>query len=349
MRYTALVVAAATATSFALLATPVTSQASPTVNRSDSVVTASRSTTVRFATFNVRTARADIGTSRHWLRRARAVAREIQSRSPGIVALQELGPGRADGKKAKIKNSLRQTDSLRRELRAVGAGRYHLVRTTAYVKPHSKHGTQGARILYDTNKYRLISRCPETTRKKNYNKACSIDLPRLGGDSKSTTRSAAYAEFENRRSGVNFFVISAHLDARHSGRLSKEKVYDHLRAAQVRRVYKKVASRAGHKPILFGGDINSWKTKAGSNAPFNALVHRGFRDSTGASSRTDAQYPTVNHFKKRLKANARGRQVALDVVMAKNAKGFQTYENVMKTVDPRRPSDHNMVVASVVL
>jgi endonuclease/exonuclease/phosphatase family metal-dependent hydrolase len=349
MRSTALVLAAATAASFALLASPLSAQATPTASRSDSAVTASGGTGVRFATFNVRTARADIGTSRHWLRRANSVAREIQSRSPGIVALQELGPGRADGKKAKIGNSLRQTESLEKSLRAVGAGRYQLVRTTAYVAPGTSHGTQGARILYDTNKYRLISKCSETTHKKNYNKSCAIDLPVMHGDSKARTRSAAYAEFESRSSGVNFFVISAHLDDRHSGKLSKEKAYDALRAAQVRRVYGKVASLAGHKPILFGGDINSWKTKAGSNAPFNTLVNRGFRDATSASSRTDAQYPTVNHFKTKLKANAKGRQVALDVIMAKNATGFQTYENVMKAVDPSRPSDHNMVVSSLVL
>ena len=35
--------------------------------------------------------------------------------------------------------------------------------------------------------------------------------------------------------------------------------------------------------------------------------------------------------------------------MAKGAKSFNTYENVMKVVDPSRPSDHNMVVANLVL
>ena len=35
--------------------------------------------------------------------------------------------------------------------------------------------------------------------------------------------------------------------------------------------------------------------------------------------------------------------------MAKGAKGFSTYENVMKVVDSSRPSDHNMVVSDLVL
>jgi endonuclease/exonuclease/phosphatase family metal-dependent hydrolase len=352
--------AAAAATTFALVAaSSLTAEAAPTVASvpgiTTGVVTAKASTTaasgtqVRVATFNVRTSRADRGTSRHWLKRAVSVAREIKSRNPGIVAIQELGPGRADGKKAKVKNSLRQTDSLERALRSVGAGKYRLVRSTSYVAPGTAHGTQGARILYNTNKYRLISKCRETTGKKNYNSSCSMDMPVKGGDSKSQRRSAAYAEFEDRSTGKNFFVASVHLDNRHSGNLGKEKALDNLRAAQTRAVYNRVKSRAGSKPIIIGADINSWRTKRGSHAPFNALKNRGFRDATAASSRIDARYPTVNHWRRTLKANAKGRQVALDVVMAKGAKSFRKYENVMKVVDSSRPSDHNMVVSDLVL
>ncbi len=217
------------------------------------------------------------------------------------------------------------------------------------MKPGTAHGTQGARILYNSSKYRLISKCRQTTGKMNYNSSCSMDMPVKGGDGKARRRSAAYAEFEDRRTGKNFFVISVHLDERHSGSLGKEKALDALRAAQARAVYNRVKSLAGSKPILFGGDINSWRTKRGSHAPFNALKSRGFHDSTAAASRIDARYPTVNHWKRVLKANAPGRQVALDVVMVKGAKRFRKYENVMKVVDSSRPSDHNMVVSDLVI
>ena len=341
--------AAAAVASFALLACPGPAAEAAPILIDGTVSAVLKGTEIRFATFNVRTSRADIGTSRHWLHRAYSVAQEIKTRDPGIVAIQELGPGRADGKRSRIKNSLRQTESLEKALRSVGAGKYQLVRTTAYVAPGTSHGTQGARILYNKKKYRLISNCRETTRKKNYNRSCSMDLPVKGGDGKSRRRSAAYAEFEDRGTGKNFFVISVHLDDRHSGSLGKERSLDKLRAAQTRAVYNRVKSRAGSKPILFGGDINSWRTKRGSHAPFNALKNRGFHDSTAASRRIDAQYPTVNHWKRTLKANAKGRQVALDVVMAKGVKSFRKYENVMKVVDSRRPSDHNMVVSDLVI
>ncbi|GAA2092215.1 hypothetical protein GCM10009841_01020 [Microlunatus panaciterrae] len=300
---------------------------------------------MRFATFNVRTSRADIGTSRQWLRRANSVAREINAKKPGIVAIQELGPGRADGKRISVGKGLRQTQSLVNALHSVGASQYRLTRTTAYVAPGEYHGSQGPRILYDANKYTLVSKCIETTGKSNWNRSCSMTMPMKNG----APTSAAYAEFEDRRTGLNFFVVSAHLDARHGSTAKKEQFYDSLRAAQVRAIYTRVSRLAGSKPILFGGDLNSWKTKIGSHAPFNYLSSQGFRDSTRASRRIDSRFPTVNHFKTRLKANRPGRQVALDVVMAKGAKKFSTYENVMKVVDSRRSSDHNMVIANLVL
>ena len=349
MRSTSLLaLAAAAATTVALVAAPsLAAEAAPTAV--GTTVSAVSGTEVRFATFNVRTSRADIGTSRHWLKRALSVAREIKSRNPGIVSIQELGPGRADGKKISIGTAARQTESLEKALSSVGAGKYQLARTTAYVAPGTSHGTQGTRILYDTVKYKLISKCEEKTGKSNYNSSCGMDTPIKSGDAKSATRSAAYAEFEDRSTGKNFFVISVHLDARHSTNLTKEKALDALRAAQTRAVYNKVSSLAGNTPILFGGDINSWKTKAGSHAPFNFLTSQGFKDGTSAASRIDSKYPTVNHWKTTLKANKAGRQVALDVVMAKGAKSFSSYENVMKVVDSSRPSDHNMVLTNLVL
>lgn len=349
MRFTPLLALAASAVTSFTLASPYAAAETPLTGAQATATAADTPTQIRFATFNVRTARADIGTPRHWLHRALPVAREINSRNPGIAAIQELGPGRADGLATSLNGTPRQTESLKAALDSVGASRYKLARTTAYVAPGTSHGTQGARLLYDTSRYSLISNCLETTGTKNYNSSCAMDLPVMSGDTASKRRSAAYAEFEDRGTGQNFFVISAHLDPRHSSTLSKEQAYDSLRAAQARAVYSRVTSLAAGKPILFGGDINSWRTKAGSHAPFNFLTSQGFGDSTTAPSRVNAQYPTVNHFKTTITANATGRQVALDVVMAKGAASFTTYENVMKVVNASRPSDHNLVVSDLVL
>jgi len=358
--------AVAAVTSFALIGVvPMTAEAAPNSPTDGAVQMASRvaaaplkaeaitqrtQTNLRAATFNVRTSRADRGTSRHWLRRALSVAREIKSRNPGVVAIQELGPGRADGKKAKIKGALRQTESLEKALKSVGAGKYQVVRITAYVKPGTTTGTQGGRLLYDTERYRLITKCEETTGKSNYNASCSIRLPILSSDGENRRRHGAYAEFEDKRTGQNFFLISIHLDERHSGSLSKEKGYDELRRAQASAAYRKVKALNNHGyPVIVAGDINSWHTKRGSHAPHNLLTSQGFKDAVSAKSQIDSRYPTVNHWKRTLKPNGPGRQVGLDVVMVKGASSFKHYENVMKVVDSSRPSDHNLVIADVLI
>jgi endonuclease/exonuclease/phosphatase family metal-dependent hydrolase len=302
------------------------------------------SSTLRVGTFNVRTARAHDG--RSWLSRAGDVAREIASRGPGVLAIQELGPGRADGSKGTTTGHLRQTTSLERSLkRVVGDSRYQLVRTTPYVKPGTNHGTQGTRILYDTRKFKLLSHCPERTGSKNYNPSCSMNMPLRGSDSESLRRSAAYAKFADRKSGKRFWVVSVHLDDRHSGSLSTEKSYNALRGAQARAVYLRVngLAKAGEK-IIYAGDFNSWATNRAGDAPHQYLVHQGFYDSVGADSRINTKYPTVNHYKSTLPAKS----IRLDYVMIKGSKKVLRYENVMKRVDSSRPSDHNLIISDVV-
>ena len=228
-------------------------------------------TEVRFATFNVRTSRADFGTSRHWPLRAVSVAYEIK-KEPGIVAIQELGPGRADGKRARIGNSIRQTESLVAALRSVGASQYKLTRTTAYIKPGTSHGTQGTRILYDTTKYRLISNCHETTGKRNYNSSCSINCRSWAAirtpvaaarptPSSRTARRARTSLSSRRTSMTGTAAASAGARPRQPPRGPGPR---HLQHGEQHR---------GGNPILFGGDLNSWRTKAGSNAPFKAGEH----------------------------------------------------------------------------
>ena len=98
---------------------------------------------------------------------------------------------------------------------------------------------------------------------------------------------------------------------------------------------------------MFGGDINSWSTDRSRYAPHRYLVSKGFRDSVTAPGPINHLYPTVNHWRTTLKKTKNG--VRLDVVMVKGARAFTRWENKMNRVDRARPSDHNMVVADVVI
>jgi endonuclease/exonuclease/phosphatase family metal-dependent hydrolase len=319
------------------------------VGLTKSATVSARWTSLRVATFNVRTSRATQD-RRGWLKRAPDVAREILSRRPGVVALQELGPGRADGKKGTLHGHMRQTVSLTKTLARLGGGRYHLVRSTPYVKAGIKNGTQGARILYDSSRYYRMNNCPQATGRHQYNKSCAINLPLISGDSQGLRRQAAYAKFRDRRTGKQFFLVSAHLDPRHSGNKKKEAKYSRLRARQATTIANAIARiNRSHVPVVFGGDINSWQRKGIGNAPKSALRAKGYRDTATAKNRLNLAYPTVNHFKKTLTKSKSGVGPQLDVLMVKGLRAVTRFENKMKRVDGARPSDHNMVLADIVI
>jgi endonuclease/exonuclease/phosphatase family metal-dependent hydrolase len=306
-------------------------------------------TALRVATFNVRTARAT-GDARKWLTRAPDVAEEILSREPGVVALQELGPGRADGKTGSLKGRARQTTSLETALAKAGGSRYKLVRSTPYWAPRTKHDTQGTRILYDTNRFRLSSDCPEKTGKSNYSDSCTIVLPVRAQDSLKLRRIAAYARFTDKKTGKRFYVVTAHLDQRHSSNASAELSYDTLRGQQAKKIADAMDEiNTDDLPVVIGGDFNSWQNNRIGNAPNETLVNRGYYDTASAPFRINLDYPTVNQFSKTLAPNSLGVGVRLDVIMVKGGLGAEQTENVTKPVDAERPSDHSLVVSDIVL
>ena len=310
--------------------------------------TKAKGSALRIASFNIRSAK--LGGSRQWLRRATDVAREIRNQNPGIVAVQELSPGRADGKKASTTGSVRQTASLVHAMRSAGAGKYKLVRETPYIKPGITHNTQGTRILYDTSRYSLISRCSDKTGKRNYSGSCSMDLPKLSSDGRNAIRSAAYARFQDRRTGARMWVASVHLDSRHSSNRTKEHAYEALRARQIQAVNARLAklNTTGDK-VVIAGDINTWQNNKGGYQAHDHMVRAGFFDAANAQTRVNLQYPTINHFKTQLKPGANGFGSRIDAIMVKGSRGAKRFVNVMKPVDSSRPSDHNMIVADLVL
>ncbi len=308
-----------------------------------------KGTSVRVASFNVRTSRATQD-ERSWLRRAPDVAAEIISHKPGVVAIQELGPGRADGRTGTIGGTTRQTDSLEAALNKAGGKRYQLVRTTPYVAPEQATATQGARILYDSSRYTLLTRCPEKTGKRSYSGSCTIILPMLSSDSESDRRRGAMAEFRDRSTGKRFWFVSVHLDARHSSTVATERKYDALRRAQAEAIIPRVARfNRDHAALVVGGDFNSWQNSKVANSAHDRLIALGFYDTSSAVHRVNFSYSTYTAFKATMPAASQRVGVRLDQLFVKGVTGSQRYENVMKVKDTSRPSDHNLILSDVVL
>lgn len=308
----------------------------------------SRGTWIRAASFNVRTANATTD-KRTWPKRVSDVAAEIMSRRPGVAMLQELGPGRADGRKIPLGTSQRQTTSLLSALKRIGGGSYRLVRSTPLIRPGILHGSQGARILYNSSRYRLLSTCPESTGRYPYNTSCSLMLPLLSGDSESRRRKAAIAQFQDRKTGKRFIVVSAHLDERHSSNRATEVRLNALRGNQIATITGELGRmNTGKVPVIFGGDINSWQANRIGHAPHDVLVSRGFFDTASARSATNVRYSTLNRFATVVKPSSTFGS-RLDVIMVQRSRGANWFENKMAVRDGARPSDHNMVIADLVL
>lgn len=313
-------------------------------------VPAATGTELRIGSFNVRTARATTEL-RPWLERVPAVAQTIVDHHLGVVALQELGPGRADGQLGTTQGTPRQTDSLLTALATVGAGQYRLVRTTPYVEAGTPTATQGMRILYDASRYDLLSECPDTSGDGAYSPSCSVVLPiRDSGDSEEDRLRAAYAEFADRGTGERFFLVSVHLDSRRSTDAATERTYEALRGAQAQAAVDAVqAVNTDDVPIVLGGDLNSWQNNKVGYSAHDALVADGFYDTAAAQTQVNVRYTTYNAFADPIPEPATGFGARLDALLVKGVVGARSFENVMKVVDPARPSDHNLIVADITL
>ena len=290
----------------------------------------------------------DLADKRDWAERAPGVAEDILKVNPGIVAIQEASPGRF--------GTLRQTESLQAALIAAdpAMARYTLTRTTIYNPNGTPHGSQAARIAYDSSRYQLLSLCTDTTMVagvvRDWSTSCSFDLPVLPGDAPTWIRSAAYAEFADLATGKPFLVVSAHLDYRHSDNKATEAKLNDLRAQQAATIWANMnLIRKVGEPVIVAGDFNASQADKAGNGPHDYLVGQGFYDAAGAVQQVNLEYPSLNHFDKVLKADPQGYARRVDQILVYGAPGSNKFKQVVEAKNPARNSDHNMVYADIAL
>jgi endonuclease/exonuclease/phosphatase family metal-dependent hydrolase len=338
-----------------VVAVDVTRHGSRTGHASDLVATTARAlpalvggSPLRIASYNIRSAKYDGDDARNWAERASGVAAEILKAKPGIVAIQEASPGRF--------GALRQTESLQSALIMAdpALARYTITRTTTYSAPGAQHGSQAARIVYDSSRYQLLTPCTDTTvvngAPLDYSSSCSFDLPILPGDAPTWQRSAAYGEFLNLATGKPFLVVSAHLDYRHSNNASTERKLNDLRRLQAATIWANMnVLRKVGEPVVVAGDFNASQTDKAGNGPHDYLVSQGFYDAAGAVQQANLELPSLNHFDKVLPVDPQGYARRVDQILVYGTAGSNRFVEVAKQTDPARNSDHNMVYADVAL
>ena len=304
---------------------------------------------LRIASYNIRSAKFDGDDKRTWAVRADGVAADIVKTKPGIVAIQEATPGRVSG-------GMRQTESLQAALIKADPtmGRYTITRTTIYNPNGTPHGSQAARLVYDSSRYQLLSACSDTTLVdgiiREWSDTCSFDLPIQPGDAPTWKRSAAYAEFLDLATGKPFLVVSAHLDYRHSKNAKTEAKLNDLRRLQAATIWANMnLIRKVGEPVVVAGDFNASQDDKGGNGPHDYLVSQGFYDTAGAAQQVNLEFPSLNHFDRVLKADPEGYARRVDHILVHGVTGANRFKQVVEQTDPARNSDHNMVYADIAL
>ncbi len=304
---------------------------------------------IRVGSYNMRTAGAGDTKPFTWPERAPYAAKTIMSRKPGVIALQELSPGPSDGHSSPV----RQTDSLINALKSAG-GSYQLVRNTSYFAPGTPMGNTGMRIAYDTTRYQLMSDCPNQSGSgksiRNVNQSCSFLIPLDPGDAETFHRSSSYALLKDKATGGQFWFVSVHLEHRQSDDAAESTKLEKLRGRQMQFTIDKLdkMNTEGY-PIIIAGDLNTWQNQDGPDGydAHSVLVDNGFWDSAAAASQVNLAYATVNNFATKMTPSTSGFGARLDVIAVKGAIGATRFENVMSPTDPKRASDHNMIVADL--
>ena len=304
---------------------------------------------LRIASYNIRSAKYDGEDRRNWSVRAAGVAADILKVQPGIVAIQEATPARVNG-------GMRQTESLQAALIKAdpAMARYTITRTTIYNPNGTPHGSQAARLVYDSSRYQLLSACTDTTLvggiTREWSDTCSFDLPIQPGDAATWKRSAAYAEFLDLATGKPFLVVSAHLDYRHSKNKATEAKLNDLRRLQAATIWANMNMiRKVGEPVVVAGDFNASQNDKGGNGPHDYLVSQGFYDTVGAVQQVNLEFASLNHFDRTLKADPEGYGRIVDQILVYGAVGSNRFQQVVKQTDPARNSDHNMVYADIAL
>ncbi len=284
---------------------------------------------VSVGTFNIRDAwLADSG-ARKWKQRRGKVVKQVRSSGVGVLMLQESG-GPGTGKKRGIRQWQYLDKKLGRSWKSVTDTEF-FVRTPTHLtgkkqkaakrkKLGQRYRQQGVRILYRADRYRL--RDAGWAPMPNVNRKQSFPTP--------------WALLRDRASGSEFYVMSFHLAAGGS------KSYAALRIKQANWLANRATKlRAGSRPIVIGGDLNS--TRKGETAVdgSDVLFSRGFRDAASAVVRTNLNYPSTGGFEPSKVTDTWPRRI--DTIMVRGGVGgAYSYTNHIRRPAQGIASDHFM-------
>lgn len=315
------------------------------------------STTITVATFNIGTVSSDKkarGEHRPWKVRLPVVAKQILSRRPDVLGVQEAN--QASVYPRSMTYGVNQFMDLKGALRARG-GSYSLTNEHAYncarstssrnCRYQNRGAAQDNRIFYNNRTVRLVRGGAVRFRAQTAGK---------------NDRYLAWAVFAAKRTGRQFFVANTHLDPYSIA--SRQKQWGE--------VISSVNRLKGSLPVVVLGDFNTSKFDTYAARFLPAMRAAGYGDVVGQTyksavvsrprpeSMKRAWISSFNAFRRDVRVysydDARHKVGnGIDWIFASNRARVRSYE-VVSNLDPRTlrlrgviPSDHSMVRATLTM
>jgi endonuclease/exonuclease/phosphatase family metal-dependent hydrolase len=304
------------------------------------------------ASFNVRCANCykRQNLERPWSERRGAVVASILERKPDVIGIQEASQGWLVSGGKKI--SLAQFEDLRNRLRSGGTPyevtnphRNNCVKSTtpSSCRYQDRGASKGTKVFFNTATVKLISQG-------------SQKLPQCSG---CNERYVAWAVLEQKSTGQRFFFADTHLEPYSQYTLRKSQSQAMMREIELR--------RPSRTPAFVVGDFNSTRYATPTNAPYDEVVSHGFVDPLGhtykspkisskatVEKRIRAHYNSHNNFIRTVphfKTNENGSN--MDYIFTTPMRTLE-WETVLDLDSSGKlagtiPSDHNMIVAKVLL
>ncbi|WGL51152.1 hypothetical protein P5P86_14415 [Nocardioides sp. BP30] len=266
---------------------------------------------VTIGTFNVRDADLDKSGPHTWANRKQNVINTIKSSGAGIVNLQEASGMKKDA----------QGYSYLSQLQDIAQGTGMTPANPNYRSFFAGSGSQGTRILYNSNLYTVSSE---------------------GHAQLTGSRFIEWAKFTERSSGRTFWDVSMHLFSNTSA------AGENTRVQEARQIIARVGAlhASDGSPVYLAGDSNSTIYSKPKGLVHRTFIGAGFYDAFATTSITNQAYPTTNDFDFPVKPSPHRR----DVILSYGApKGSFWYRNLFYNSAAHVASDHFMQVAQLPL
>ncbi|MDR1430637.1 MAG: endonuclease/exonuclease/phosphatase family protein [Propionibacteriaceae bacterium] len=322
---------------------------------------------VVIASYNIRhiNPKSLVSNEHTWYKRRGVLVSAVLRQSPDVIGFQEASPKLLrdkTGSRAKRhggrKQELSQFEDLARRLgdpyRLTNANRHNCVnpKTKAHCVHKNNGASKGVRIIYNSKTLKLIRQGAKK-------------LP-TGPGASPPRRYMAWAVFEQKQTGRQFFFADAHLDN------GKDRDAGHplmkSRVAQAKAVVAEIKARnTDGLPAFLVGDFNSSKSFSPANGPYDVFLKAGWADPLGnywkSSSRTsgatvehriNTEYSSWNGFKRKAPKTSNVNGSYLDYLLMPKGTRVLEWETVVD-VDAKGdfrgiiPSDHNMIRATTYL